>query len=225
MNKPCALMDMMARDKNLTLEDLSEMGTGFVPFGSDPAWFLYAIFPVIVHKTVVYYQGRDLLDGSKKFPSRDVAGSGSAVWVYNFDELREPSARKAVVVESILNVISLRKRFHEQQIRDVVPVATFSAAMSDRQRKLICGLKHLDEVTLFFDHDATDKAWRFAEECFRNARTGLAVSIAEMPAVRGPTSDPNDDSEAAFRAWTSRKEFTPAAYAVRRCCNEIASLA
>jgi hypothetical protein len=213
----CNLVSMMAADKNLSLDDMAEMGVGFVPLRTgDPDWYLYAIFPVILHGYAVYFQGRDLLDGSKKFPSRDVAGSGCADWVYNLDELRDSSVRKAVIVESVLNVISLRKKLREQKIQDVVPVATFSAALSQRQRKMVFGMKHLAEVTIFFDHDATDKAWRFAEECFRYARSGVSVTVAEMPSVCGPKSDPNDDMDAAFEAWQRRAVFDPMTQGMRK---------
>lgn len=198
----------MAERKNLLYEDFVEAGVGFTR--DDPLWEEYAIFPVIEHNTVVYYQGRlysqgDPERGTKRFPSRNVVPYGSKYWLYNLDELVQSKVPTVLVVESILNVLSLRWKLRELKRTDVVPVCTFKHVISKEQAIKLSRVRWLQEVCLLWDRDATVRAWeqaRFLSSRFR-------VSIAEMPErPDARTLDPNDDVDAAIKAFDDRRPYT-----------------
>lgn len=199
----------MAKRKNLTYEDFVEAGVGFTR--DDPKWEEYAIFPVVEYGTVVYYQGRlyskgDPERGTKLFPSRTDIPYGSKYWVYNFDELNETKASTALVVESILNVLSLKWKLRELGRTDVVPVCVFKHSISKEQTVKLSRMRNLKEVCLLWDRDATGRAWDGAR--FLTSR--FNVSVAEMPERPGErTLDANDDVEAAIEAFDNRKTYTP----------------
>jgi len=196
----------MAERKNLELRDLVDAGVGFTRV--DARWHPYAVFPVLEYERVVY-QGRTYWDepgeSTKRFPSRNEAPLSSKYWIYNIDALRQPGARCAVVVESILNVLSLKKKFDELGASpEYVPVSVFKHAMSKNQFLKILRYKNIREICLLFDLDAVDLAWEDA----RRFDDNIPVTIAEMPR-RGDNRklDPNDDVEAAIDAIDSRERF------------------
>lgn len=196
----------MAERKNLLLDDFVEAGAGFTR--DDPLWEPFCIFPVVEHGIVVYYQGRTYIDepdvSTKKFPSRRALEYGARYWLYNIDALREPTARVAVVVESILNVLSLRWKLRELGMMEYVPVAVFKHRVSAEQWLKLNRISRITEVCLLFDHDATGLSWtdglRFSGR--------KKLSIAEMPPGENDRKyDPNDDVEAAIEAIRTRKPF------------------
>jgi len=197
----------MAERKNLRLDDFVEAGAGFTK--TDPLWEPFCIFPVVEHRTVVYYQGRTYTDEpdkpTKKFPSRSVVEYGAKYWIYGIDDLRTAKVRVAVVVESILNVLSLRWKLRELGMGDeFVPVAVFKHRVSREQWYKLAQFSRLDEICLLFDHDATALSWADAERFTGRCQ----LSIAEMPLGEGnKKNDPNDDVEAAILALENRVAF------------------
>jgi hypothetical protein len=69
-----------------------------------------------------------------------------------------------IVVESILNVISLRKYFRQIGYADAVPVAAFKHRVSPEQFYKLSKLKTVRDVCLLFDHDAIGYAWKDARQ-------------------------------------------------------------
>jgi len=205
----------MAIRKNLEPQDLVDAGVGFTRLASK--WEPFAIFPVLEYSRVVYYQGRTYWDdpgmSTKRFPSRQEVPLSSKYWIYNIDALAQPTARTAVVVESILNVISLQKKFAQEGITDLVPVCVFKHAVSKPQFYKMLRYKHLKEVCLLFDFDATELSWQDAKKI----DDLLPVSIAEMPFnVRNLKLDPNDDVNAALLAIQNRRQFKLSGLVERR---------
>ena len=197
----------MAERKNLRLDDFVEVGAGFTKI--DPLWEPYCIFPVVEHGLVVYYQGRTYTDEpdkpTKRFPNRGVLEHGAKYWLYNIDELRGRKAKVAIVVESILNVLSLRWKLNELGLLgEYVPVAAFKHRVSHEQWLKLAKSDHLREVCLLFDCDATALSWSDCERFTGRFR----LSIAEMPpGPGGKKNDPNDDVETAIVALENRQPF------------------
>lgn len=213
------LIGEMAVRKNLNLEALLAVDVGFTR--RDEKWEPYAIFPVIEYGRIVYFQGRTYDDGfavehldgkTKRFPGRGEAPLSSKYWVYNIDALQNSSVRIAVVVESILNVLSLKRKFDSLGIVDMVPVCVFKSSISKPQFFKLRRFKHLEECCFLFDLDATGKAWEssvFVDDLMR-------VSIAEMPVIAGrETLDANDDVETAWQAITRRIRYSAGGRAER----------
>ncbi len=201
------LIRKMALRKRLTLEDFIEAEAGFTR--SDRLWEPFCIFPVKELSRIVYYQGRTYIDvpgeTTKKFPSRAEVPNGASCWIYNYDEFYARQAPIAIVVESILNVLSLRKKLKELGVKDAVPVCVFKHSISPTQATKFFQCKWLKEICVMFDHDAVDLTWKQAESIGNITR----LTIAEMPAGKDNKKlDPNDDVEAAIRAYDSRKPFT-----------------
>ena len=197
------LIGRMAKRKNLDLTDFTQAGVGFVREG---LWEPYAIFPVVELDRVVYFQGRTYTDvpgeSTKRFPSRAEAPLSSRYWIYNVDALNASGVTTAVVVESILNVLSLKKRFAKERVHDTVPICVFKHSVSREQARKLGRFKNLREVCLLFDHDATALSWKAAEFL----KSFWTVSVAEMPVVDGNAkADPNDDVEAGMWAVANRK--------------------
>jgi len=196
----------MAIRKNLELEDLVNAGVGYTM--DDGKWQPFAIFPVLEYERIVYYQGRTYWDdpgvSTKRFPSRQEAPLSSKYWIYNIDALRAKCVRTAIVVESILNVLSLQKKFNTLGVTDMVPVCVFKHHVSKTQFYKILRYKHLEELCLLFDFDAIDLAWSDAKDI----DTRTAVTIAEMPlSATNLRFDPNDDVNAAWEAIQKRKRY------------------
>jgi hypothetical protein len=196
----------MALRKNLEPEDLINAGVGFTM--TDNKWSSFAIFPVLEYDRIVYFQGRTYWDdpgvSTKRFPSRQEAPLSSKYWIYNIDALRPKCVRTAVIVESVLNVLSLQKKFAELGVTDMVPVCVFKHMVSKAQLFKLLRYKNLEEVCLLFDLDAIELAWRDAKEIDNR----ITVSVAEMPLdTQNRKLDPNDNVNAAWDAIQVRKPY------------------
>jgi hypothetical protein len=201
------LITKMARRKNLDYQSFASAGVGFTRV--DPRWEAFAIFPVVEYGIPVYYQGRTYIDvpdePTKRFPSRGAVNYGAAFWIYNIDTLREQGAPIALVVESILNVLSLRKKFARLGIKSVVPVCVFKHHVSHVQLLKLLRCPKLEEICFLFDHDAVDQTWKQVNAITNN----VALTVAEMPsAVGNKKLDANDDVDAAFRAFEQRRIYS-----------------
>lgn len=201
------LIGEMAETKNLTIEDFFEAGVGYTK--TPGLWEPYAIFPVTEYARTVYYQGRTYVDvpgeSTKRFPSRHELRYGSKYWVYNIDEVKTLKPPVVIVVESILNVLSLRRFLREHGILGVVPVAVFKHSVSRHQALKLFSHDSLEEVCLLYDHDASRMAWDKSQLLSDR----LKLTIAEMPpGENNKRNDPNDDVVAAFKAFEERKPST-----------------
>lgn len=201
------LITKMARRKNLDYADFAAAGVGYTM--DEPRWEPYAIFPVYEYDICAYYQGRTYVDvpgeSTKRFPSRNVVKFGATYWVYNIDAVRQLQPEIVIVVESILNVLSLRRKFKELGWRTLVPVCVFKHSLSQVQALKLVRCKGVKEFCFLFDHDAIEKTW--------NSIGGLgnkvAVTVAEMPTKDGNVKlDANDDVEAAIEAIERRELYT-----------------
>lgn len=203
------LIEKMAVKKNLEQWDMVEAGVGFTR--DDPYWEPYAIFPIVEWGNTVYYQGRLYRskpgDVTKKFPSKKFLPLGSKYWVYDIDEVRKQEAETVIVVESILNVLSLKKKIREMGLKRVVPVAVFKHKLSAPQIAKLLACRSVKELCLMFDADATASAWKSAESLINKKK----VTVACMPEVEGKrTLDPNDDVELAMEMFEKRRTYTMA---------------
>lgn len=201
------LITKMAQRKNLSYADFARAGVGYTM--DDPRWEPYAIFPVYEYSLCAYYQGRTYEDvpgeTTKRFPSRKAVNFGASYWVYNIDEVRENKPEIVVVVESILNVLSLRRKFEELGWNTLVPVCVFKHSVSQVQAIKLMRCKNIKELCFLFDHDAIDKTWRLVE----GLSNKVSVTVAEMPMKNENTKlDANDDVDAAIDAIENRKRYT-----------------
>ena len=208
------LIIQMAERKNLLFEDFVEANVGFTM--DDPYWEAYAIFPVYEYGMPVYYQGRTYTDvpgeTTKRFPSRSHVKWGAGYWVYNIDAVRQEKPEVVVVVESILNVLSLRWKLQELGCKTMVPVCVFKHHVSKVQALKLIHCAGLKEICLLFDHDAIDATWRSVGYLGNRMR----MTVAEMPMLDGNRKcDPNDNVEAAIRAIGDRKLYTVASASSR----------
>jgi hypothetical protein len=208
------LITKMAQRKNLEYQDVTEAGVGYTM--DDPRWEPFAIFPVYDYDTCVYYQGRTYVDvpgeTTKRFPSRNQIKWGAGYWVYNIDAVRVAKPTIVIIVESILNVLSLRWKLRELGWNDVVPVCVFKHHLSQVQAIKLLRCKCVKEFCLLFDHDAIEKTWQSV------GYTGnkVKVTVAEMPMLDGNKKlDPNDDVEAAIDAIEKRSLYTAASVSDR----------
>lgn len=196
----------MAVRKNLEPEDLIAAGVGFTR--ADSKWNNYAIFPVTEYGKLVYFQGRTYWDtpgeSTKLFPGRREAPLSSKYWVYGIDEVRgHKEVSKVVIVESILNVLSLKKKFREEGITDTVPVCVFKHSVSRPQLYKLLRCKNVKEIIMLFDLDAYDLSYDFAPK----AHNLVKVSIAKMPDSDNKKLDANDDVDAAMIAIDTRSPY------------------
>lgn len=203
------LITKMARRKNLDYVDFVEAGVGYTM--DDPRWEPFAIFPVYEYGTCVYYQGRTYVDvpgeTTKRFPSRNQIKWGAGYWVYNINAVRETNPEMVVIVESILNVLSLRWKLRELGWDAVVPVCVFKHHISKVQAIKLLRCKGVKEFCLLFDHDAIEKTWQSVGYIGNKVK----ITVAEMPNRQGKEKlDPNDDVEAAISAIEHRKLYTTA---------------
>lgn len=201
------LISEMAVRKNLLKDDFIEAGVGFTR--ENPRWEPFAIFPVEEYGRVVYYQGRTYVDvpgeSTKLFPSRKECPFGASNFVYNIDTVRATKASTVIVVESILNVLSLRWKLRELGVIDVVPVCVFKHFISEVQMRKMLKLPKLKEICVIFDHDAIDKTWDMLSLLGHR----IKMTIAEMPSDgKNKKMDPNDDVEAALIAFDKRKAYS-----------------
>jgi hypothetical protein len=199
----------MAKRKHLDITDLEKANAGFTREG---LWEPFCIFPVIEDDRVVYYQGRTYTDDgfekTKKFPSKQEVRYGMSYWVYNLNALTSPPARLGIIVESILNVLSLRKYIQQEKL-PWVPVCVFTHRISAAQFNKICRYRHIKEWCVLFDSDSTALAHASAS---RLNPIRPPISVAEMPHGKNDddsvrtTNDANDDVEAAIEAIKKRKK-------------------
>jgi len=203
------LIAEMAERKNLDYEAFAEAGVGYTM--DDQIWEPFAIFPVVEYGMTVYYQGRTYIDvpgqTTKRFPSRSAVKWGASYWVYNIDEVRANEAEIVVIVESILNVLSLRRKFKELGWKKVVPVCVFKHHMSQIQVLKLLRCPSIKECCMLFDHDAIDATWKMVGTLSEK----VCVTVAEMPMKGGNKKmDPNDDVDAAIEAINTRTLYTEA---------------
>ena len=199
------LIAEMAERKHLTIEDLFRAKVGFTKV--DPKWEPYAIFPVFDYERTVYWQGRTYVDvpgeSTKRFPDRQEAPNGAKFWIYGIDELRASRSSKVLVMESILNVLSMRRFLETHGIADIAPVCVFKHYLSKPQFRKLCEIGSVKEVCLLYDHDATRSSWDKSPLLVFDR---FPITIAEMPpGPGGEKNDPNDDPEAAWAAFEARK--------------------
>jgi hypothetical protein len=198
----------MAERKRLGIEDLEEAGAGFTREGY---WEPFCIFPCYEGDRTVYYQGRTYNDEgfetTKKFPSKKVVPFGPSYWVYNLDALKDPAVALVIIVESVLNVLSLRRRLRELGIeREIIPVCIFTHRISKAQIAKLQRYKHVKDFCILYDSDSSG----LASQAGISVGTVLPVTVAHMPtgvnkdgSVR-LTNDANDDVDAALGAVLKR---------------------
>lgn len=207
----------MAERKHLAIEDLEEAGAGFTREG---VWEPYCIFPVYEPtwggQRTAYYQGRTYSDegfeSTKRFPSKQQVRYGPSYWVYNLGALEGKQVELVVVVESILNVLSLRRRLRELELGTAVaPVCVFTHRLSPAQVAKLRRYRHVKEFCLLFDSDST----ALAETTALRLSPNMTVTVARMPhgtntdgSVRF-TNDANDDVDTALRAIADRSPASP----------------
>ncbi len=193
-------IERMAKRKRLRWKDMVKAGVGFTQEGK---WEPFAIFPVTEWGVTTYFQGRTYNDpeegSTKKFPSRSEVPLGSRYWLYNIDRLREEKASKIILVESILNVLSLERELELRNIEGVVPLAIFKHHISKEQAAKLAALSFLDEICLMFDSDATKDAYKSVSHAYKLSPE--MFTIVEMP----EGVDANDDAELAVDGWLKRK--------------------
>lgn len=198
----------MATRKNLTVEDFEAVGAGYVETGS---WEGYCIFPVEQYGNVCYYQGRTYNERAgeitKKFPSREVCPLSSKHWVYGIDEARVTKATNIIIVESILNVLSLRKELKRLGIEGVAPVAVFKHSISREQSLKLASLRHCKDFCLLYDPDATLVALRGVRA--QSSIPIKLITVAEMPWEELPDGtkkgiDANDNARIGVKMWKNR---------------------
>jgi hypothetical protein len=196
------LIGRMAVKKHLSLDDFIKAGVGFTR--DDPKWEPYAIFPVFEWGRVVYYQGRTYTDvpgqATKRFPSRSVLPVGSGNWVYNWDKLRGQGG-VAVIVEAILNVLSVEKELAQRGLAGYVPVALFKHKVSKPQLVKILSCRGLKEVALMYDGGFTDDADADAA----NFSSHVKTTVVELPGK----DDPNDKAAQAVDLLLQRRAPRP----------------
>lgn len=203
----------MAERKHLSIEDLEAVNAGFTREG---VWEPYCIFPVIEGPRVVYYQGRRYSDEgvekTKKFPHKKVVPYGPSYWVYNLDALTLESIELVIVVESILNVLSLKRKLAELDlIKIVMPVCVFTHYISRSQVAKMQRYRHVKEWCILFDSDSAN----LADDTALALNAVMPTSIAEMPHGTNPdgserlTNDANDDVDAALIAVNNRRRSNP----------------
>jgi hypothetical protein len=200
------LCSKMAAKKNLSIEDFTRAGAGFTRVG---IWEPFCIFPVVEWGRAVYYQGRTYSDlfyengkklPTKKFPSRSVVPKGSRYWVYNIDELRN-GADCCIIVESILNVLSLKRELARRSIKGVIPVAIFKHAVSPEQYMKLTSIPSIGEFCMMFDEDAIADAYSHVERKLFVPNMDK-FSVVEMP----EKVDANDDAELAVDLFLAKRK-------------------
>ncbi len=201
------LIERMAIRKNLDWEDLLRAGAGYTREGQ---WEPFTLFPVEERGKVVYFQGRTYVDvpgrKTKLFPSRKEAPLGARYWVYGIDELEACTEDTVVVVmESILNVLSMRRHFEEEGVTGFTPVCVFKHSVGKEQLFKLLKCPRAKEICLMFDLDASAWSWKVA----RKANDLVKVTVAEMAQDDDASAklDPNDDARGAMAAILARTKF------------------
>lgn len=197
----------MAERKHLTIEDLESIEAGFTRSGD---WEPYCIFPVYEGPRTVYYQGRtytdDGFDTTKKFPSKRQVPYGANYWIHGLDELANPKITSVVLIESVLNRLSLKKKFLELGVTEMAPVCIFTHFLSRAQIAKLLRYRNVKEWCFLFDSDSTAMAHKTAINCL----SAIKATVAEMPhgvnedGTARTTNDANDDVESAITAIEKR---------------------
>lgn len=191
----------MAVRKQLTLEDFVRAGVGFTR--DDALWEPFAIFPVVEWGKTVYYQGRtyneDPGEKTKRFPSRTECPMSSRYWVYNIDELRLKGGI-AIIVESILNVLSLKRELEFRGITGCVPIAVFKHSISREQAAKIIACKGLKEICMMYDDDALPSIYKECHKLVNN----IKITYVKMPRK----VDANDDARLAVDLFEKRQRYS-----------------
>jgi len=202
----------MAERKHLSIEDLEATGAGFTREG---IWEPFCIFPVYEGPRTVYYQGRTYYDEgfetTKKFPSKNDVPYGANYWIYGLDDLEDTKIELVVLVESILNRLSLKRRLRELDVTNIAPLCIFTHELSKPQMLKLYRYKHVKEWCILFDSDSTHGAINTVI----NSAAAMNCTYAEMPMGVNPdgsirkTNDANDDVDAALEAICNRKRPSP----------------
>lgn len=214
------LIAALADRKHLDVADFIEAGAGYTR--DDPQWEPYTIFPVFEYGQPRYYQGRTYVDEAdrptKRFPNKVLFPEGSAGHLYGFDELRLKTTHCAILVESILNALSLKRKLRQEGTQGIVPVCCWQSSVSHDHWLTLLRQHQLHEVCIFFDHDAIGKAWDAAAKAMKRYGPRFRLTVAEMPPTCGDTTDPNDDVESALQAFKARKRFSKLGHASVLLC-------
>ena len=201
------LIERMAIKKRLSFDDFATAGVGFTR--DSVVWEPFAIFPVIDRGLVVYYQGRTYVDipgeSTKKFPSRSEISLGASNWVYNIDTLRAKRAKTVIVVESILNVMSLQKELDRHEVDWAVPVAVFKHAVSRPQEQKIMSVSSVIEICLMFDSDFAESSKKLANRFMNQRQFSVAVI---PPREDGGIQDANDNALLAYQQFAQRQFYS-----------------
>lgn len=202
------LIERMAWRKRLYIDDFNEAGVGFTRV--DALWEPYAIFPVYELGRLVYYQGRTYSahregkGSTKRFPAKTEVPAGAGHWVYNYDAALRSSTKILMVVESILNVLSLKRELKRRGWdQEVVPVAVFKHKISSAQWTKLA-VSPAAELCFVYDSDATAASWDEASKLCGSKQ----LTITAMP----PGVDANDDAVVAVDQFTQRQAYSPAAH-------------
>jgi DNA primase len=134
-------------------------------------WKFRVIIPIIEKHNPVTYTSRDVT-GHSELAYRHLPDSKSIVPIkntlYNMDSIRNG---KAILVEGVVDV---------WRIGDGA-LCSFGTQLTPRQKELLTNLKSL---YIMFDHDATDKAYKLANE--------LSTNIKNLEVIELPSGDPGD---------------------------------
>jgi hypothetical protein len=198
----------MAERKRLRIEDLEDAGAGFTREGD---WEPFCIFPVTEGSRIVYYQGRTYSeegDQTKKFPRKSEVPYGSNYWIHGLDELADPGCQLVIVVESILNRLSLKRRLRELEVPGIAPICVFTNLISRPQIAKLARYKHIKEFCLLYDSDSTQGALRTTIQY----GAIMPLTYAAMPegvnangSIR-KNNDANDDVDTALEAVLNRRK-------------------
>lgn len=213
----------MAARKGLTREDFYRAGVGFTRHSR--RWEPFAIFPVFEWGRPVYYQGRTYVDrpgeSTKQFPTREECPLSSRYWLYGLDEIGAQGGC-VVLVEAILNVLSLRRELLRRGLTGIVPAAVFKHKISNFQfdkltqvaRRAAQAGHPVAEWSLMYDgrtraeveKDLPGDALQSARRDAALLYTGMTpVSVVELP----DRVDPNDHPGLALDCLLARQPFNP----------------
>ncbi len=219
------LIVKMAERKGLTREDFYRAGVGFTR--TSRRWEPFAIFPVFEWGRPVYYQGRTYVDrpgeSTKQFPTREECPLSSRYWLYGLDEVVARGGR-VILVEAVLNVLSLRREIQRRGLKDLTPSAVFKHKISNAQFDKLQGAAQrakqaghpVTEWCVMYDgRTRTEVEKDVPGDALEAARRDAAllydgitpVSVVELP----DRVDPNDNPEKALDCFLAREAFQPLA--------------
>jgi len=215
----------MAERKGLTREEFYRAGVGFTR--SSRRWEPFAIFPVFEWGRPVYYQGRTYVDrpgeSTKQFPTREECPLSSRYWLYGLDEVVAQGGR-VILVEAVLNVLSLRREIQRRGFTDLTPSAVFKHKISNAQfdklqraaqRARQAGRPVTEWCVMYDGRTRAEVEKDLPGDALAAARRDAAllydgitpVSVVELP----DRVDPNDNPELALDCLLAREPFQPVA--------------